>query len=73
MGVQPNLGGYSAGLFTMIDQFSDGGGRGVAFGVMSILNMAVFAVCGVLSMGILAKSWGVFRSGPPLPPDRVRI
>jgi hypothetical protein len=26
VGVQPKLGGYSAGLFTMIDQLSKGGG-----------------------------------------------
>ena len=73
MGIQPNLGGYSAGLFTMIDQFSNGGGEGVAFGVLCVINMAVFASCGVLSMGVLAKSWATFRRGSLLPADRVRM
>ena len=27
MGVEPKLGGYSAGVFTMIEQFSHGGGE----------------------------------------------
>ena len=73
VGITPDLGGYSAGLFTMIDQFSNGGSEGIAFAVMSIVNMVIFAVCGVLSMGVLAKSWGTLRSGPALPVERVRI
>ncbi len=73
VGITPDLGGYSAGLFTMIDEFNRGGSKGVAFAIMSIINMIVFAACGVLSMGVLAKSWGTLRSGPALPADRVRI
>ena len=64
VGIQPNLGGYSAGLFTMIEQFSNGGGKGVTFGVLCIINMVIFGLCGVLSIGVLGKSWVVFRRGP---------
>lgn len=73
VGITPDVGGYSAGLFTMLDQFSNGGSKGTAFAVMSIINMVIFAVCGVLSMGVLAKSWATLRSGPALPVERVRI
>ncbi len=73
VGINPDIGGYSAGLFTMISQFSDGGGRGIVFGIMCIINMVLFAVCGVISMGVFSRSLIVFRSGPSLPSNRVRM
>ena len=75
VGITPNLGGYSAGLFTMIEQFSNGGGKGTAFGILSVINMILFAVCGVISMGVLGKVWATLRnssaSAAPVPVVRV--
>ena len=70
VGINPNLGGYSAGLFTMIDQFSDGGGRGITFGILAVINMVLFASTAVLAMGVFQRSWALFRRGPPVPQDR---
>jgi secretory carrier-associated membrane protein len=73
VGITPDIGGYSAGLFTMLDQFSNGGGKGTAFGVMCVLNMVIFALCGVLSMGVLGKSWATLRSGGQAVPVDSRV
>jgi len=73
VGINPNLGGYSAGLFTMIEQFSNGGGTGTAFGVLSVFNMVFFALAGSLGIVVLGRSWSLFRRGPPVPQDRMRV
>ncbi len=114
MGIRPTIGGYSAGLFTMINQFERGSseyghirgivsdspgrvrvsagcefshlhtqrgcrvallahlttstshlppplGEGDAFGILSVVNMVLFGLGGLLSFLLLARSLGVFR------------
>eukprot|EP00887_Chlorella_sp_A99_P005193 scaffold1.g5193.t1 len=65
VGVMPTIGGYSAGLFTMLQQFGRGGGKGVAFGVLSIANMALWAAGGLLSMAVLGRAYRAFRGRQP--------
>jgi hypothetical protein len=67
------LGAFSAGLFFMIDQFQRGGGEGVAFGILSIINMVLWALGGLLSMGVFGRSWSVFRNSPLVPADRITV
>ena len=38
MGINPDIGGYSAGLFTMISQFNDGGGKNGFSVVYSVMQ-----------------------------------
>jgi hypothetical protein len=69
----PKLQGLFGGrLSSLIDQFNDDGSNGTAFGIRCIINMIIFAVCAVLSMGVLAKSWATLRGGGrDLPQERV--
>jgi hypothetical protein len=57
LGVRPKIGGFSAGLFEVLDWPS------TALGILCIINMALWAAAGVLANAVLVRGFMVFR-GP---------
>lgn len=60
----PVIGGFNAGLFTMIYEFENkDGGVHKFFGVLCLINTLVWLACGLLSLWIIQWTFRIFRRG----------
>lgn len=59
----PGLGDFSAGVFPMLSLFNDGGGKGVAFGIMYIINIGIWGCVAFLCTVISGYAIKAYRAG----------
>eukprot|EP00879_Flechtneria_rotunda_P030591 GHRR01033247.1.p1 GENE.GHRR01033247.1~~GHRR01033247.1.p1 ORF type:complete len:356 (+),score=123.81 GHRR01033247.1:287-1354(+) len=59
----PNLGQFSAGVFPMLDSFKRGDSKGIAFGIMFIINIALWGLAGFGCWVVLGLAVAAYRKG----------
>lgn len=59
----PRVGDWAAGVFRMIGWFALGTPKGTTLGFFAIANIAVWSVCGLLSLAVTQQAASKFRAG----------
>eukprot|EP00882_Tetradesmus_deserticola_P008201 GHRQ01008646.1.p1 GENE.GHRQ01008646.1~~GHRQ01008646.1.p1 ORF type:complete len:299 (+),score=151.90 GHRQ01008646.1:234-1130(+) len=59
----PNLGSFSAGVFPMLDMFKRNDAKGIAFGIMYIINICLWGLAGLGCWVVLGLAVTSYRKG----------
>uniref|UniRef100_A0A383WI86 Secretory carrier-associated membrane protein n=1 Tax=Tetradesmus obliquus TaxID=3088 RepID=A0A383WI86_TETOB len=59
----PNLGSFSGGVFPMLDMFKANTGKGIAFGIMYVINICLWGIAGLGCWVVLGLAVTSYRRG----------